>query len=74
MAELEVHTFPNGGSFRLIEFGSRNPLILSRDRILSPLSLREEIFFSLSMTNSSLLGIVFPFSIVSLRSEGFRSW
>ena len=73
-AELEVHPFPNGGSFLLIGFGSRNPLILSRDRILSPPSLRKEIFLSLSMTSYSLLGIVFPFSrIISLRSEGFGS-
>ena len=47
----------------------------SWDRILSPPSSREKIFFSLSTTSSSLLGIIFPFSkIISLRSEGFGSW
>ena len=70
-----MHTFPSMGSFRLIGFGSRNLLIFSRGRILSPLSLRDEIFFSLSMTSSSLLGIAFLLSrIISPRSEGFRSW
>ena len=74
IGELEVHTFPNGGPFRLIGFDSRNLLLPSRDRILSPPSLREEILFSLSMTSSSLLGITFPFfRIISLRSEGFES-
>ena len=38
-------TFPSRGSFRLIGFGYQNPLIPSRDKILSPPSLREEIFF-----------------------------
>ena len=70
-----MHTFPSEGSFRLIGFGSQNPLLPSRGRILSPPSLREEIFFSLSMTSSSLLGIAFPFSkIISSMGEGFESW
>ena len=73
--QLELFTFPSGGSFRLIGFGSRNPLISSWDRILSPPSLREKIFFSLSTTSSSLLEIIFPFSkIISPSSEGFEGW
>ena len=59
--ELEVHTFPSGGSFRFIGFGSRNPLLPSRGRIPSPPSLREEIFFSLSTTSSSFFGDCFSF-------------
>ena len=70
-----MHTFPNGGSFLLIGFSLQNPLLPSRGRILSPSSLREEIFFSLSTTSSSLLRIAFPFSrIISPRIEGFGSW
>ena len=68
-------TFPNRGSFRLIGFSSRNPLLPSQGRILSPSSIREEILFSLSTTSSYLSKIIFPFSrIISLRSEGFKSW
>ena len=70
-----MHSLPSGRSFQLIGSDSRNPLIPSRGMILSPPSLREEIFFSLLMTSSSVLGIVFPFSrIISPRSEGFESW
>ena len=54
-------TFPSGGSFLLTGFGSRNPLLPSWVRILSPPSLREEIFFFLTTTCSSLLGIAFFF-------------
>ena len=71
---VRIAYFPNRGSFRLMRFGLRNPLIPSRGRILSPSSLREEIFFSLATTSSSLSGIIFPFSkIISLRSKGFGS-
>ena len=56
-----MHIFPSGGSFQLIGFSSLNPLLPSRGRILSPSSLREEIFFFLSTTSSSLLGIAFHF-------------
>ena len=73
--KLEVHAFPSRESFLLIRFGSQNATHPSRDRILSPPSLREEIFFSLLTTSSSLLGIAFPFSrIISPRSERFGSW
>ena len=66
---------PSGGSFRLIGLGSQNPLFPSRGRILSPPTLREEIFFYLSTTSSFLLGIIFPFSkIIFPRSKGFKSW
>ena len=73
--QLELLTFPSRGYFRLIGLGSRNPLLPFWGRILSPPSLRDEIFFSLSTTSSSLSGIIFSFSrIISPRSKGFRSW
>ena len=73
--EKRIVTFPSGGSFQFIGFGSPNPLLPSRSRILSPPSLREEIFFSLSTTSSFLSGIIFPFfRIISQRSEGFGNW
>ena len=71
---IRIAYLPNGGSFQLIGFGSRNLLLPSWGRILSPPSLKEEIFFSLSTTSSFLSRIIFPFSkIISPRSEGFRN-
>ena len=64
---VEIAYLPSEGSFRLIGFDSQNPLLPSWGRILSPPSLREQIFFSLSTTSSSLSGIIFLFPGLSLR-------
>ena len=72
---VRIAYLSSGGSFRLIGFGSPNPFLPSRGKILFPPSLREEIFFFLSMTSSFLSWIIFSFSrIISPRSEGFESW
>ena len=60
---VRISYLPQLGIF--IGFSSRNPLLHSRGRILSPPSLREEIFFSLLTTSSSCRGIVFPFPRLS---------
>ena len=59
--QLELLSFPNGGSFRLIGFGSRNPFLHSWGRILSPPSLREEIFFPYQRIVLPYQGLFFLF-------------